>query len=46
MSQTKFGIKQGRLAPPEDGRFQSFPQDQSDVRTANKNFAGAKTYQE
>ncbi|MGD0507657.1 MAG: sugar phosphate isomerase/epimerase family protein [Terriglobales bacterium] len=25
MSQTKFGIMQGRLAPPEDGRFQSFP---------------------
>jgi len=25
MSQTKFGIMQGRLSPPEDGRFQSFP---------------------
>jgi L-ribulose-5-phosphate 3-epimerase len=25
MSQMKFGIMQGRLAPPEDGRFQSFP---------------------
>jgi L-ribulose-5-phosphate 3-epimerase len=25
MSETKFGIMQGRLGPPEDGRFQSFP---------------------
>jgi L-ribulose-5-phosphate 3-epimerase len=25
MSRTQFGIMQGRLAPPEDGRFQSFP---------------------
>jgi hypothetical protein len=46
MSQTKFGIKQGRLAPQEDGRFQSFPQVQSDVRAASKNLAGVKTYQE
>lgn len=46
MSQTKFGTKQGRLAPQEDGRFQSFPPFQSDVRTASKNFVGVKTYQE
>lgn len=25
MSRTRFGIMQGRLVPPEDGRFQSFP---------------------
>ena len=25
MSRTGFGIMQGRLVPPEDGRFQSFP---------------------
>jgi hexulose-6-phosphate isomerase len=26
-STTKFGIMQGRLVPPEDGRFQSFPRE-------------------
>ena len=25
---TKFGIMEGRLVPPEDGRFQCFPRDQ------------------